>query len=143
MDSLTHIDCYMGDVITALQGGAEQQREVFDGTIQALKWIFLSLPGETKYSVSIKRLMAGKGNWTCKKEVLGWRIYTEVGTVALPEQKHLELLQMLAIPSTQRRMGRKELNRLVRKLHSMDLSVSGAVAHLYHIQHALTQGGKD
>ena len=70
-------------------------------------------------------------------------IDTEAGKVALPDQKHPELLQLLAIPATQRRMGRKELKRLVRKLHSMDLSVSGAVAHLYHIQHALTQGGKD
>ena len=51
--------------------------------------------------------MAGKGDWTCKKEVLGWQINTEAGTVALPEQKYLKLLQLLAIPAKQRRMGRK------------------------------------
>ena len=29
LDSLTHIDCYMDDVITAVQGVPEQQRQVF------------------------------------------------------------------------------------------------------------------
>ena len=86
--------------------------------------------------------MVGEGNWTCKKEVLVWQIETEVGTVALPERKDLELLQLLAIPSTQRQMGRKELERLVRKLRSIYLVVPGAAANLYHIQRALTQGGK-
>ena len=78
-----------------------------------------------------------------QKEVLGWHINTEAGTVALPERKYLELLQMLAILATQRRIGRKELKRLMGKLCSMHLAVPGAVAHLYHIQSALTKGGKD
>ena len=83
--------------------------------------------------------MVGEGNWTCKKEVLGWQIDKEAGTVALPELKHLELLQMLPIPSLQRRMGRKELERLVGKLCSIRLAVPRAVAHIYS---ALTKGGK-
>ena len=70
--------------------------------------------------------------------MLGWRIDTEAGTVALPDQKHLELLQLLTIPNMQLRMGRKELESLVGKLFSMHLAVPGAVAHLYHIQRALT-----
>ena len=74
--------------------------------------------------------------------MLGWQINTEAGKVALPEQKHLDLLQQLAIPATQRRMGRKERERLVGKIRSMHLTVTGAVAHLYHIQRALTQGEK-
>ena len=45
--------------------------------------------------------MASKGNWTCKTEVLRWLINAEAGTVILPEQKHLELLQLLATLSTQ------------------------------------------
>ena len=39
LDSLTHIDCYMYNVITSVQGGSDQQYGVFDGTVQALKWI--------------------------------------------------------------------------------------------------------
>ena len=89
------------------------------------------MPGETKDSVSVKKLMAGKGDLNYKKEVLGWRI-----------AKHLELLQLLAIPDMQRRMGRKKLERLVGKIRSMHLAVPGAVAHIYHIQRALTQGGR-
>ena len=66
-----------------------------------------------------------------------------MGTVALPERKYLKLLRLFTILSTQRWMGRKELERLVGKLRSMNLEVPGAVAHLYHIQCALTQVGKD
>ena len=40
-------------------------------------------------------------------------------------------------------MGRKYLERLVGKLCYMHLAVSGAVAHLYHLQRALAQAGKD
>ena len=86
--------------------------------------------------------MAGEGDWICKKEVLGWPIGTEAGTVTLPELKHLELLQLLAIPATQLRVGRKELKCLVGKLHPMHLAVPGTVAHLYQICRPLTQEGK-
>ena len=37
-------------------------------------------------------------------------------------------------------MVRKELEQLMGKLRSMHLAVTGAVAHLYHIQSALFQG---
>ena len=47
------------------------------------------------------------------------------------------------IPPTQHRIGRKDLERLVGKLRSMHLAVPGAVAHLFHIQRALNQGGVD
>ena len=47
------------------------------------------------------------------------------------------------IPSTQHMMDRKDLERLVGKLRSMHLAVPGAVAHLFHIQRALNQGGVD
>ena len=60
-----------------------------------------------------------------------------------PERKLEELLTLVNIPPTQRRMGRKDLERLVGKLHSMHLAVPGVVAHLSHIQRALNQGGVD
>ena len=45
------------------------------------------------------------------------------------------------IPVTKRRMGRKDLERLVEKIRSMHLAVTGAVDHLFHIQHELNHGG--
>ena len=133
-ESLTHIDCYMDDVISVVQGGPDRQHQVFDGTVRALKWLFPSLPGELKDSVSVKKLVAGEGDCTCVKEVLGWILDTEAGTVTLPERKLKELLTLVDIPPTQRRMGRKDLERLVGKLRSMHLAVPGAVAHLFYIQ---------
>ena len=41
-ESLTHIDCYMYDVISVVQGGADLQHRVFDGTVRALKWLLPS-----------------------------------------------------------------------------------------------------
>ena len=40
-------------------------------------------------------------------------------------------------------MGRKDLESLVGNLRSMHLAVPGEVAHIYHIQRALTQEGTD
>ena len=46
-----------------------------------------SLLGEAKDLELVKKLLAGEGYWECVKEVLGWIIETEAGTVALPECK--------------------------------------------------------
>ena len=48
LDSLTHIDCYMDDVITAVQGVPEQQRQVFMALFGTL--IVSSHPLPTKRS---------------------------------------------------------------------------------------------
>ena len=67
---LTHIDYYIGDVISTVQGGPELQHRVFDGTVCALKWILPSLPRESKYLVIFKKLLVGEGDWACSEEVL-------------------------------------------------------------------------
>ena len=48
LERLTHIYCYMDDIISVMQGGPDRQHRVFDGTFHALKWLFSSLPGELK-----------------------------------------------------------------------------------------------
>ena len=67
----------------------------------------------------------------------------EAGIVTLPERKFEELLTLADIPTTQCRMGQKDLERLVGKICSMHLAVPGVVAHLFHIQRALNQGELD
>ena len=66
------------------RGGVDHQHRVFDGTVRALKWLFPSLPGGLKDLVSVKKLVAGEGDWTCVKEVLGWILNTESESVTLP-----------------------------------------------------------
>ena len=104
-ESLTHIDCYMDDVISAVKGLLDHQQRVFDGTVCAFKWIFLSLMVKLKYSVSVRKLVAGEGDWTCVKEALGWILDTEAGTATLSEGKIEEILTLVDIPATQCRMG--------------------------------------
>ena len=133
----------MDDVISLVQVEPDHQHRVFDGTFRSLKWIFLPLPGELKYSVSVKNFPAGEGDWTCVKEVLGCIPYMEAGTVTLPERILEEILALVDVPTTQRRMGQKELERLIGKLHSVYLAVPGEVASLFHIQRTLNQGGVD
>ena len=57
-------------------------------------------------------------------------IDTDDGTVALPYQKHLELLLLFSISATQLCMGQNELERLVGKIRSTLLIFPGAVIHL-------------
>ena len=76
--------------------------------------------------MSVKKLVTGEDDWTCVKEVLGWILDTEAGTVTLPERKLEELLTLVDIPPTQRRMGRKDLERLVGKLRSWHRKVHRA-----------------
>ena len=59
--------------------------------------------------MSMKKLVAGEGDWNCVKEVLGRILDTEAGKVTLPERKLEELLTLVDIPATQRRMGQKDL----------------------------------
>ena len=89
----------------------------------------------------MKKLVTGEGDCTYVKEVLGWILYTDAGTVTLPERKIKELLTLVDIPATQLRMGRKDMERLVGKIQSMHLTVPGAVAPLFHTQCALNKEG--
>ena len=140
-ESLTHIDCYMNAVISAVQGEPGQQYQVFDGTVYTLKRIFPSMSDKTKELARVKKILAGEVKRNCVKEVLGQTVDTEVGTVTLPEQNIQKLLTLLAIPATQCHIGQKDIEHLVGKLRSMHLTVTGALAHIYHIQRALAQGG--
>ena len=116
-----------------MQGWKYCQHRVFDGTVCALKWIFLSLAGGSKDLVSMKKLLVGKENWTCIKEVLGWTLDTEAGTVTLTEHNPWELLTLVDIPATQCQMVRRYLKCLVGNICSLYLAVTGAMAHLFHI----------
>ena len=123
----------MDEIISVVQGGAEQQHQVFDSTFRSLNWIPPSLPVEANDLVAFNKLLAEELYWECVKEDLGWIINTKTGTFALPERKLQKLRDLLDIPISQRRMGKKDLERLVGKLRFMHLAVPGAVAHLYHI----------
>ena len=62
LESLTNIYFYTDDMIKAVQGGPDRQRQFFDGPVPSLKWLFPSLPRETKDSVSAKKLKVGEGD---------------------------------------------------------------------------------
>ena len=80
-----------------------------------------------------ENIVAGEGNWTCAKEVLGWILETEAGTVTFPERNLKEFPTLVDIPATQRRIGQKDMEGLVRNLRSMHLTVPGTVSQLFHI----------
>ena len=45
--------------------------------------------------MSVKKLVAGEGEWTCVKEVLGWILDTEARTVTILERKLEEFLTLV------------------------------------------------
>ena len=95
----------MDNVISAVQGGTYHHQRVFDGTVLALEWLLLSLLGDLKDSVRMKKLVAGEGYRACVKEVLEWILETEAGTVNLPENNLKELLTLVDIPENHCMMG--------------------------------------
>ena len=62
----------------------------------------------------------------------------EARKVALPDRKSQDILSIFYQLDTQYHIVWKYLENLIGKLHSMQL----IVAHLYHIQLYLTQGGE-
>ena len=73
----------MNDTIIVVHGGTELQRQVFNGTLQSLKWFLLYFTGETKDLVRIKKLRVGDRDCTFVKEVLGRMVDAEASTIAL------------------------------------------------------------
>ena len=81
---LQYVDVCMNDLHRATQGDVGKQQRTSELTIQALKEIFPSLPSEVKYSVSLKKALQGNGDWAQVKEIFGWIISTQDGTLRLP-----------------------------------------------------------
>ena len=100
--------------------------------------MFSSLLAEVKDSIIFLKLLQGDGNWAQIKEILGWPINAQYGTLRLPSKRLAELRILLSIPPYQRRMATKKLERLIGKLRSIHLAIPGAVGHFYHLQMALT-----
>ena len=69
--------------------------------------VFPSLPKETKDSVSLKKALQGDGDWKTTKEILGWMVNTEDGTLRLSPKRKAELETLIDIPPTQRRISTK------------------------------------
>ena len=136
---LQHADVYVDDINCVAQGDALQQQRVTELILRALKDIYPAVPGETKDSVSLKKALAGDGDWSQTKEILGWVIDTRLSTLRLSHKRTADLLLQLDIPPTQRKMRRKRLEVLIGKLRSMHLAIPGAISHFYYLQQALTK----
>ena len=70
-ESLTYIDCYMDNVISAEQRGPERQRRVFYGTVRTLKCLFPSLLVESKYPVGVKNSWNGRATGPASRQSRG------------------------------------------------------------------------
>ena len=103
---LQHADVYMDDIIAVTQGDQNQQTRVSELVLKAIKETYPSTPGEKKYSVSIIKALAGDGDWSQEKDILGWRINAKKGTLELSPSRLADLQDLLAIPPSQRCMDR-------------------------------------
>ena len=129
----------MDNLNCVAQGDPSQQCQVTELVLRAIKTAHPSLPGELKDSVSIKKALAGDGNWSLIKEILGWVLNTTSGTLHLSDKRRRDLKKLLTIPHTQLRLSRKKLKRLIGKLRLIQLAVLGVIRHFYHLQMALTR----
>ena len=65
------------------------------------------------------------------KDILGLVINTHRGNLSLSSKLQLDLLSLLAIPTTHLRILFKNLEHLIGNLCSMHLAVTGAIGHFY------------
>ena len=140
--SLTHIDCYMDDVISAVQDRPERQHQVFDDTGYALKWL-LPLPlGDSKDSMSVQNFWKEKANEPTSSKSWGGILTRR----RKQSPSHSAIFdnywpwRTYRLQNTIWDRGRKELERLVGKLCSMHLAVPRVVVHIYQIQRYIDQG---
>ena len=124
---IQYVDVYMDDLNCATQGYVGQQQRVSELTIRSKKEIFPSLLAEVKDSVSLKNSMQDNCDWDRVKEILGCIISTHYSTLRLPPKRLAELKILLVIPSSQRRMSTKKLDRLIEKFQSIHLAIPGDV----------------
>ena len=135
---LQYVDVYMDYLNCATQGDVGQNQWASELTIRALKEIFPYLPTEVKDSVSLKKSLQGDGDLSQVKEIIGWIISTQSGTLRLPPKQLAELNILLDIPPSQRCMSTKKLERLIGNLCSIHLAIPGSVGHFYHLHMDLT-----
>ena len=69
--------------------------------IQEIKRIFPSLPSELKDSVSLKKVLAGNGNWSYLKELQSWVVNTVDSTLRLSAMRRAELFSLMDMTQTQ------------------------------------------
>ena len=83
--------------------------------------------------------MDGDRDWAKVKEILVWVINTHRGNLVLYSKQQLEILSLLAIPTTQHHISVKNMERLISKLCYIHLAVLGAIGHFYAMQVAITR----
>ena len=98
----------------------------------------MSLPSVVKDSVIFEKALQGDGECAQVKEIFGWIIRNQDGTLRLPPKRLTELKILLAIHPYLRRMSNQKMEHLIEKLHIIHLAIPGAMGHFYHLQMALT-----
>ena len=87
----------------------------------------------------MKKVLDEDGDWLTTKEILGWVVDTNKGTLSLPPKRKAELLSLLNIPTTCCCMSVKLLERLIGNLWSIHIALTDAIGHFYAMQVALTR----
>ena len=88
----------MDDLLCAAQGYATQQQRVSELNLRSFKEKPPSIPGKIKDSASLKKALAGYGDWRTTNYILGWVVDTEKGTLSLSSKRKGELLSLLDTP---------------------------------------------
>ena len=67
-DIITHIECYIDDIIMYVKYALGHQKQVFNGPPQALKWLFPLLPQKPRIRSVSRRSSPGKVTGTSPKK---------------------------------------------------------------------------
>ena len=90
---------YLDDFILVVQGGPRERRQMLRRLFHQINWVFR--PNEEadtnrKYPISLKNLGQGDGEWSTRKTVLGWDLYTIAHLLRLPPRQQEKVSAALA-----------------------------------------------
>ena len=88
--SKSNVDIYLDDLISVVQGGPRERRQMLRHFFHQIDRVFRPKEkAETncKYPIFLKKLGKGHGEWSTRKTVIGWYLYTISHLLRLPPRQ--------------------------------------------------------
>jgi len=139
---LAYVDLFVDNFIKAAQGWfncIRVRRTIFHG----IDLIFRpndDLDGDQKQPISVRKLLKGDNFWSTQKIILGWLIDTSSKSISLPPHRQVRILELLRSVVKRKRTSVKEWQKLLGKLRSMAITITGSKGCFSFLQHALRPG---
>ena len=142
---LAHVDVFVDDFIGLAQGSRRWCRNVRRCILHAVDRVFAERTPQTlqrKEAVSERKLAKGNGGWNRRKEVLGWILDTERGTLELTDRRKRRIQEIFDSLRDHKRVGLKTWQCVLGELRFMGPAIPGSAGLFGALQLGLTHSDR-